>query len=33
MASEYIDRIVCQYFVPQFINTSYSCIEGIGISL
>lgn len=40
MASEYTDRIVHQwyvqhfikpYFVPQFINTSYACIEGRGM--
>ena len=40
MASEYIDRIVHQwyvqhfikpYFVPQFINTTYACIEGRGM--
>ena len=40
MASEYIDRIVYQwyvqhfikpYFVPQFINTTYACIEGRGM--
>ena len=40
MASEYIDRIVHQwyvqhfikpYFVPQFINTTYACIEGRSI--
>lgn len=40
MASEYLDRIVHQwyvqnfikpYFVPQFINTTYACIEGRGM--
>jgi len=40
MASEYRDRIVHQwyvthfikpYFVPQFINTTYACIEGRGM--
>ena len=40
MASEYIDRIVHQwyvqhfikpYFVPQFISTTYACIEGRGM--
>lgn len=40
MASEYIDRIVHQwyvqhfikpYFIPQFINTTYACIEGRGM--
>jgi len=42
MASEYSDRIVHQwyvthfikpYFVPQFINTSYACIEGKGMHI
>ena len=40
MASEYIDRVVHQwyvenfikpYFIPQFINTTYACIEGRGM--
>ncbi len=40
MASEYMDRVVHQwyvqhfikpYFVPQFINTTYACIEGRGM--
>lgn len=40
MASEYIDRVVHQwyvenfikpYFVPQFIDTTYACIEGRGM--
>lgn len=40
MASEYKDRVVHQwyvehfikpYFVPQFINTTYACIEGRGM--
>ena len=40
IASEYIDRIVHQwyvhhfikpYFVPQFISTTYACIEGRGM--
>lgn len=40
MASEYRDRVVHQwyvenfikpYFVPQFINTTYACIEGRGM--
>lgn len=39
MASEYRDRLIHQlyvenfikpYFVPQFINTTYACIEGRG---
>ena len=40
MASDYIDRVIHQwyvqhlikpYFVPQFINTSYACIENRGM--
>ena len=40
MASEYKDRVIHQwyvenfikpYFVPQFINTTYACIEGRGM--
>ena len=40
MSSEYIDRVVHQwyvenfikpYFIPQFINTTYACIEGRGM--
>lgn len=40
MASEYRDRVVHQwyvenfikpYFIPQFINTTYACIEGRGM--